>query len=74
VTKPSAALQLKNSKIIEAGHDTMPGGKEIQEFVFEPIATGSGQIQFGYRQPWQKDRQPDRTVILHVDIGGTKTP
>jgi predicted secreted protein len=36
--------------------------------VFEPTGAGSGDIELGYRRPWEKDTQPARTFVVHVVV------
>jgi len=45
-----------------------PGGPQTQSFVFQPTNTGTGDVVINYSRPWEKDKPPSRTFILHVVV------
>jgi inhibitor of cysteine peptidase len=63
-----APVRLVRSDTRPAQDRNLPGGPELQSFVFEPIAAGSGDIEFGYRRPWEKNTPPARTFVVHVVV------
>ncbi len=65
---PRAPVRLLSSNAQPAGPGNLPGGPATQLFVFEPTGAGSGDIELGYRRPWEKDTQPARTFVVHVVV------
>jgi predicted secreted protein len=45
-----------------------PGASEIQVFTFEPVALGSAQLRFVYRQPWSGGEDAARRFSLDVSV------
>lgn len=56
---------------VETGHDSLPGGKEAQVFVFAPIGAGAEDIELAYRQPWLQNQPPARTFHIHVFVSNS---
>src|SRR5262249_46304397 len=65
---PSAPLRLLSSTMRPAGPGNVPGGPAIELFVFEPTGAGAGDIELGYRRPWEKDVASARTFAVHVVV------
>lgn len=65
---PRAPVRLLSSNAQPAGPGNLPGGPATQLFVFEPTGAGSGDIELGYRRPWEKDTKPARTFVVHVVV------
>jgi inhibitor of cysteine peptidase len=66
---PSAPVRLLSSNTQPAGPGNVPGGQATELFVFEPTGAGAGDIELGYRRPWEKDVAPARTFAVHVVVG-----
>jgi inhibitor of cysteine peptidase len=66
---PSAPVRLLSSSTQPAGRGNVPGGPATELFVFEPTGAGAGDIELGYRRPWEKDVAPARTFAVHVVVG-----
>jgi inhibitor of cysteine peptidase len=66
--RTSAPVRLLNSTTRPAPSGNLPGGPQIEVFVFEPTAAGSGDIELGYRRPWEKDSQPARRFVAHIVV------
>jgi predicted secreted protein len=45
-----------------------PGGPQTQLFVLQSTNTGRGDIVINYSRPWEKDKPPARTFVLHVVV------
>ncbi len=45
-----------------------PGGPQTQLFVFDSTNTGAGDVVINYSRPWEKDKPPARTFVLHVVV------
>lgn len=45
-----------------------PGGAEEQVFVFAPQTSGSEEVEFAYRRPWEKDQPPARIFRFSVTV------
>jgi len=54
-------------KNIESNHN-LPGGTDAQVFDFSPVSVGSAEVEFAYKQPWQRDQPPARTFRFHVVV------
>ena len=65
---PSATVRLLSSTTQPAGPGNVPGGPATELFVFEPTGAGAGDIELGYRRPWEKDVAPARTFAVHVVV------
>jgi inhibitor of cysteine peptidase len=65
---PSAPVRLVSSEILPTEAGNRPGGPQMQLFVFTPKAAGSGDIELGYRRPWEKDAPPARAFSVHVVV------
>jgi inhibitor of cysteine peptidase len=65
---PSAPVRFINSATEPVPGGNIPGGPQTEIFKFEPTAAGSGDIELGYRRPWEKDTQPARTFVVHVVV------
>jgi predicted secreted protein len=65
---PTAPLRLISSESSSATGGSLPGGPATQLFVFAPIAPGSGELEFGYRRPWETTAAPARTFRLRVVV------
>jgi len=65
---PSAPVRLLSSNTQPAGPGNLPGGPATELLVFEPTGPGAGEIELGYRRPWEKDVEPARTFAVHVVV------
>ena len=65
---PSAPVRLLSATTQPAGPSNVPGGLATELFVFEPTGAGAGDIELGYRRPWEKDVAPARTFAVHVVV------
>ena len=65
---PSAPVRLLIATTQPAGPSNVPGGLATELFVFEPTGAGAGDIELGYRRPWEKDVAPARTFAVHVVV------
>jgi inhibitor of cysteine peptidase len=63
---PTAPLKLVRSDAASAAD--RPGGPQTQLFVMQPTNTGTGDVVINYNRPWEKDKPPARTFVLHVVV------
>lgn len=66
LANPTAPLKLVRSDTPSAAN--RPGGSQTQVFVLQPTNTGAGDVVINYSRPWEKDKPPARTFILHVVV------
>jgi inhibitor of cysteine peptidase len=62
---PTAPLKLVRSDTTSADR---PGGPQTQFFLLQPTNTGAGDVVINYGRPWEKDKPPARTLVLHVVV------
>jgi predicted secreted protein len=62
---PTAPLKLARSDTTSADR---PGGPQTQFFLLQPTSTGTGDLVINYSRPWEKDKPPARTFVLHVVV------
>jgi inhibitor of cysteine peptidase len=62
---PTTPLKLARSDTTSADR---PGGPQTQFFVLQPTNTGPGDVVINYSQPWEKDKPPARTFVVHVVV------
>jgi inhibitor of cysteine peptidase len=65
---PSAPVSLAGPSLESVEPRGRPGGPTAYLFLFKPTAAGSGNIELGYRRPWEKDTPPARTFTVHVVV------
>jgi inhibitor of cysteine peptidase len=65
---PTAPLRLVGSGSRSASGSSLPGGPVTQIFVFVPVSPGSGELELGYRRPWETTIAPARTFRLRVVV------
>jgi predicted secreted protein len=66
LANPTAPLKLVRSDTPSAAN--RPGGPQTQLFVLQPTNTGTGDVVINYSRPWEKDKPPARTFVLHVVV------
>jgi inhibitor of cysteine peptidase len=66
LANPTAPLKLVRSDT--AVTSNRPGGPQTQLFVLQPTNTGAGDVVINYSRPWEKDKPPARTFVLHVVV------
>ncbi len=66
LANPTAPLKLVRSDTAAAAD--RPGGPQTQLFVLQPTNTGAGDVVINYSRPWEKDKPPARTFVLHVVV------
>jgi inhibitor of cysteine peptidase len=66
LANPTAPLKLVRSNT--AVTSDRPGGPQTQLFVLQPTNTGTGDVVINYSRPWEKDKPPARTFVLHVVV------
>jgi inhibitor of cysteine peptidase len=62
---PTAPLKLARSDMTSADR---PGGPQTQFFLLQPTNSGAGDVVINYSRPWEKDKPPARTFVLHVVV------
>jgi len=62
---PTVPLKLTRSDTTSADR---PGGPQTQFFLLQPTNTGAGDVVINYSRPWEKDKPPARTFVLHVVV------
>jgi len=67
-SKPSAPVDLVIAKVLPANDGSRPGGSQTQLFTFKPNAGGAGDIELGYRRPWEKNTRPARKFTVHLVV------
>jgi inhibitor of cysteine peptidase len=65
---PTAPLRLIRSENRSAPGGSVPGGPATQLFVFVAVSAGSGELELGYRRPWETTTAPARTFSLRVVV------
>ena len=63
---PTAPLELVRSGTVSAAKQ--PGGPQTQGFLLRPTNSGAGDVVINYSRPWEKDKPPARTFVLHVVV------
>jgi inhibitor of cysteine peptidase len=66
LANPTAPLKLARSDTPSTAD--RPGGSQTQVFVLQPTNTGAGDVVINYSRPWEKDKPPARTFVLHVVV------
>jgi inhibitor of cysteine peptidase len=66
LANPTTPLKLVRSDTASA--TDRPGAPQTQLFVMQPTNTGSGDVVINYSRPWEKDKPPARTFVLHVVV------
>ena len=63
----SSLLRLVKSYVEPPTH-LLPGGTETQVYVFTPIASGTDELELGYRRSWEHEQPPARMVRFTVTV------
>lgn len=66
LASPTAPLKLVRSDTASAAD--RPGGPQTQLFVLQPTNIGAGDVVINYSRPWEKDKPPAKTFVLHVVV------
>lgn len=61
-------LVLVHSSFIESEKKGLVGVPGKQRFRFKAIKKGETTIEFLYRRPWEKDREPAKKIVCKVKI------
>jgi inhibitor of cysteine peptidase len=52
----------------ESGRAELPGQGGIHRWQFQAVEPGVCKIELEYRRSWEKDKPPERTFRLHVEV------
>jgi inhibitor of cysteine peptidase len=65
-------LKSKGEPTTEAMGDAKPGGPQLRVFRFQAVAGGTCELELHYRRPFEKDKPPEKTYKLTIQVGDAK--